>query len=415
MAHDADMRRDIAETGCSGTVIYTKRYVKGGILGFFGQPVVQITVAINDAPETAGDNTAATPSVTTQAPKSAAAAPRPAAARTSRNGSHRRRPRRAASSHRRRARTAAPQQTAPSQRLVATAAPVRQPAATPALAAIFNALCDQDIDRRLAEKLVTDFGVMLGNSRDFTVREATDYLVARLGRLIPVAGPIQLQERHLKVAAFVGPTGAGKTTTIAKLAADFTFISRKRAALITIDTFRVGAVEQLHKYAEILNIPMEVVNTPEALKQAVNRNADRDIILIDTAGRSPRDGLCISELNSFLSAVNPVETHLVISAGTRERDALAIVDKFSAVNVARLIFTKFDVVVGLGSIVNLTDRITIPLSYVTTGQNVPRDIETADSRKIAHQVVSAMHLETVLGNGSNSTGEAIVRRGAPHV
>jgi len=200
--------------------------------------------------------------------------------------------------------------------------------------------------------------------------------------------PISMGRKTRRVVALVGPTGVGKTTTIAKLAADFNLIKGKRVALVTIDTYRIAAVDQLRTYADIIRIPLDVVFTPENLQHALKKHEDKDLILIDTAGRSPKNSGHLSELGGFISGDSSIETHLVLSATTRFQDLLDIVSEFnSAVRVDRLLFTKLDETSVYGSILNLIQRTKKPLSYVTVGQNVPDDIEVADPVKLARSIL----------------------------
>ncbi|NLY91242.1 MAG: flagellar biosynthesis protein FlhF [Firmicutes bacterium] len=188
--------------------------------------------------------------------------------------------------------------------------------------------------------------------------------------------PIRLSSRPT-VVALVGPTGVGKTTTIAKLAANFALFEGKSVGLITIDTYRIAAVEQLKTYSEIINLPIEVVYTAADFKRALQNLANKQLILIDTAGRSQKNKQQIRELKHFFNGRPLNETHLVLSANTKLEDLLETADSFKELNVNRLIFTKLDETNSLSNVVEVAERLQIPLSYVTTGQSVPEDIEVA--------------------------------------
>ena len=175
----------------------------------------------------------------------------------------------------------------------------------------------------------------------------------------------------------VGPTGVGKTTTIAKLAANFALFEGKSVGLITIDTYRIAAVEQLKTYSEIINLPIEVVYTAADLKRAFQKLSDKQLILIDTAGRSQKNKQQIRELKHFFNGRPLNETHLVLSANTKLEDLLETADSFKELGVNRLIFTKLDETNSLSNVIEVAERLRIPLSYVTTGQSVPEDIEVA--------------------------------------
>ena len=183
--------------------------------------------------------------------------------------------------------------------------------------------------------------------------------------------------------ALVGPTGVGKTTTIAKLAANYHLKEKLRVGLITVDTYRIAAVEQLRTYADIIDLPMQVVSTPREMREAVGRMDNLDLILLDTAGRSPKDEVRIQELRAFLTEADADEVHLVLSSVASARVLEQTAERFAAVGTTSLILTKLDEATGLGNILPLVRTSRLPLSYLTNGQNVPDDIEVADSMRVA--------------------------------
>lgn len=180
-----------------------------------------------------------------------------------------------------------------------------------------------------------------------------------------------------QIIALIGPTGVGKTTTIAKLAAKISLFEKKKVGLVTIDTYRIAAVEHLKTYAEIMSLPVEVVYTPADLETAFANLSDYDVILIDTAGRSPRNQTMMEELRKFIAAPEIETILLVISATTQYRDMLNIEQKFSRIAYTHLVFTKLDETGSLGPLVSLAWNCKRPISYLTTGQSVPDDIEVA--------------------------------------
>jgi flagellar biosynthesis protein FlhF len=186
-----------------------------------------------------------------------------------------------------------------------------------------------------------------------------------------------------RVVAVVGPTGVGKTTTVAKLAANFRLRERRRVGLITVDTYRIAAVDQLRTYADIIDLPMEVVATPRELRAALDRLSGQDLILVDTAGRSPRDEVKIQELKSLLGECRADEVHLVLSCVSGGLSLRRTAAQFAALGVTALLLTKLDEANGLGGLLPLLRNSRLPVSYLTHGQNVPEDIETADARKLA--------------------------------
>lgn len=194
---------------------------------------------------------------------------------------------------------------------------------------------------------------------------------------------IKLSRRGAKIVALVGTTGVGKTTTLAKIAAKFVLEQGIGAALITADTYRISAVEQLKTYSDILGLPIEIVYTPQELALAIDRHTDKELILIDTAGRSQYSEAQMFELQEFLKANPRIEKHLVISASVKLNDAKEIVKKFSAVEPEKLIITKIDETANFGTVINLLRGEKLPLSYLTTGQSVPDDIEVGNADSLA--------------------------------
>jgi len=215
-------------------------------------------------------------------------------------------------------------------------------------------------------------------------------------RLLPPAEPLDLSG-GLKVVALVGPTGVGKTTTIAKLAAHFKLRAGRRVGLITADTYRIAAVDQLKAYAEILDLPLEVVLTPDEMAEAVRRLADLDLVLIDTSGRSQKDHARLQELRAFLEAARQavagrgtMEAQLVLSCTAHPRQLSEVRDRFAPLGAAKVVFTKLDEAVGVGVVLNLARQLGMHLSYLTTGQDVPDDIEVGHGRRIAELILAGV-------------------------
>ncbi len=190
-----------------------------------------------------------------------------------------------------------------------------------------------------------------------------------------------------QIMALIGPTGVGKTTTIAKLAANYNLFEGKKVGLITIDTYRIAAVEHLKTYGDIINLPVEVVYTPADLNQSFNNLQDCNLILIDTAGRSPHNQAMMDELKKFLSHSKIGLILLAISATTKYQDMISIAENFSRIAYTHLVFTKLDETQCLGPIASLAWKIRRPISYLTTGQNVPDDIEIARSERLIAQLL----------------------------
>jgi flagellar biosynthesis protein FlhF len=201
------------------------------------------------------------------------------------------------------------------------------------------------------------------------------------------APPWRFGERPY-VVPLVGPTGVGKTTTIAKLAAMHALTLGHKVGLLTVDTYRVAAVEQLRAYADILSLPLAVVYSPQEAPAALERLSDCELVLVDTAGRSPHATAQMEELPAFFAAMGQVHAHLVFSATTRESDLVEVLTSFSAhVPLAGLIATKLDETRTYGCLYNAVRLTGQPIAYTTHGQSVPDDIITADSTRLAGYLV----------------------------
>jgi flagellar biosynthesis protein FlhF len=213
-------------------------------------------------------------------------------------------------------------------------------------------------------------------------------LAEQLEKLLPTSGPIvRTKTVGPHVVALIGPTGVGKTTTLAKLAANLKLREKHKVGLITLDTYRIAAVDQLKKYADIIGSPLRVVGNIEDLKEAVAQMSDCDFILIDTAGRSPNDALKLNELKGLLESIKPDEVHLVISSTASQACVELAVTKFSDVRVDKIIFTKIDEAAHVGTVLNVVRKVNKQLSYITTGQDVPDDIEVGRGRRLAQLIL----------------------------
>jgi len=253
---------------------------------------------------------------------------------------------------------------------------------------LYTDLIDLDLNEELAREFVDRV------RSNVSAAELPDpvLLRARVARLIEeditVTGPIAVEPGRRRVAALVGPTGVGKTTTIAKLAANYRLREKRQVGLITVDTYRIAAVEQLRTYAEIIDLPMQVVSTPREMRQAVRRLGDLDLILIDTAGRSPKDEVKLQELKAFLHEASADEVHLVLSVVAGRRTLEETAERFAEVGTTALVLTKLDESPTLGAVLPLLRRSRLPLSYLTDGQNVPDDIAVADPRQLARLILN---------------------------
>lgn len=243
---------------------------------------------------------------------------------------------------------------------------------------LYNALCAADIEAGLAKTLARCAG---------PGKNIKDSLRLAIEGVIQPCSPILFDcPSAPKVVALIGPTGVGKTTTIAKLAADFALVKHKKVKVITIDTYRIAAVEQLRTFMDIIDIPLNVVTSPDEMRGAVRCRERYDLILIDTAGRSQRNKMQIAELASFIEAASPDQVHLVLSATTGYRNAAEIIEKFGSIPVHKYLITKLDEAASFGTLLNVAALCGKPLSYVTNGQTVPDDIQEAGPAIISELV-----------------------------
>ncbi len=190
-----------------------------------------------------------------------------------------------------------------------------------------------------------------------------------------------------RISAFIGPTGEGKTTTLAKLAANYIFSEKLNVGIISMDTYRIGAAEQLKIYADIMNIPVEIASEEKLFKEILSRFADRDVILVDTPGKSRNDAKYIAELKALFNSDLPVETNLVLSMTSSFEDIIDTTIKFNSTDYDNIIFTKLDDSKNYGSIYNVIEQVGKPVSYIANGQNVPRDLIKMDPAGLARMIV----------------------------
>ncbi|MCH7781802.1 flagellar biosynthesis protein FlhF [candidate division KSB1 bacterium] len=252
---------------------------------------------------------------------------------------------------------------------------------------VMKQLLDNEVEEYLARSLVEEIHNELTQEQNRDLRIVLSVLLKKIGSMITVNNEQRTIAGRPKVIMLVGPTGVGKTTTIAKLATNQKLMNKKKVALVSSDTFRIGAIDQLRTFANIAEIPLTVVYTPEDMKKAVKNYHDMDIIYIDTTGRSQQDSQRLSEMQKLVLNAQPDETHLVLSITTRFGDLVDAAAKFSKLKYNRLLLTKIDETTSLGMILNLLSKVKKPVSYITTGQNVPEDIERASREKLARMIV----------------------------
>jgi flagellar biosynthesis protein FlhF len=219
-----------------------------------------------------------------------------------------------------------------------------------------------------------------------TRSQIRNLIVQLLGDLIPIEKDY-FSSLSRKIVAFVGPTGVGKTTTVAKIAANLSLKLKKRVCLITIDNFRIGAVEQLKSYAEIVDIPLRVASSPAELEKILASSGNYDYVFIDSMGRSQYDTEQIADLRNFVNSSGNMTVALVMSMSSNHLELMETYESYSALSPEYLVFTKLDETKYFGPLVNLPIRKKTPVLLLSTGQNVPDDMEVPDGRKIAIQII----------------------------
>ncbi|MBQ5917152.1 MAG: flagellar biosynthesis protein FlhF [Lachnospiraceae bacterium] len=257
---------------------------------------------------------------------------------------------------------------------------------------VYRQLLDNEVDEKYANQIIGEIesGLKKESNIDSILAGIYQKIILKLGQ----PKIIEAEEKKTKLVFFMGPTGVGKTTTIAKLASYFKLEKKLKVALITCDTYRIAAVEQLRTYANILDVPLQVVYTIEEFNSAVKGYKDYDLIFVDTAGRSHKNN---EQCNEILHFVNDCqidenvekETFLVLSAATKYKDLLNINQVFSTLKNYSIIFTKLDETTCLGNILNMKLHTGLQLSYVTSGQAVPDDISIIDAQKIARNLLGS--------------------------
>jgi flagellar biosynthesis protein FlhF len=253
--------------------------------------------------------------------------------------------------------------------------------------ALAKRLTDSEVKPDIARKLVSS--IRAGGLADAELEEK---LIDSLTDQFPTAGPLKLKKGAPLTVAFVGPTGSGKTTTLAKLAAHCCFNKSKKISIITADTYRIAAIEQIRAFADTVSVGLQVVFSPDEIPDALAACDGSDVVFVDTAGRSQRNKEHMEDLRLLVDVLRPDETHLVLSATTKDSDLLDMVNNYRNIRVNRLLFTKLDETVKLGNIFNVVNELGIPVSYFTVGQSVPDDIELAQAGKFVKRLMEGRAL-----------------------
>jgi len=241
-----------------------------------------------------------------------------------------------------------------------------------------------DVGVKTTERLMADVRKGIKKKDINTPEDLKPFLAEKISEILSTGSDeTRIASAGPTVLLVIGVNGVGKTTTLAKIAAQCVLEKGISTAFITADTYRISAVEQLKTYADILGLPIAIVYTPDELKEAIQKFRQKQLILIDTAGRSQHNRRQMAELKEFLAVNQNIEKYLVLSATTKNEDAKDIIDKFSVCKPDKVIFTKTDETKSLGIILNILRRKEMRLSYLTNGQSVPDDIVPAEAGKLA--------------------------------
>jgi flagellar biosynthesis protein FlhF len=246
-------------------------------------------------------------------------------------------------------------------------------------------LLDRDVNIDIVDKVikkVDQYSPFVNESNK------EDYLLSTLGSLIPTSEFELNKGDNPTIITLVGPTGVGKTTCIAKLAVISKILHNLDIGLISIDTYRLGALDQLKIFSEISNIDFLVAYEPNDLAKFIKKFRKKDVIFIDTVGRSQNNSKLLRTINDFLKSVEVDETYLVLSSTSDFKVMLDVADKFSVLEYDALVFSKLDEAISFGNIVNLVNKVNVPIKYLTNGQVIPDDIIAADSQFIANMIYS---------------------------
>lgn len=253
---------------------------------------------------------------------------------------------------------------------------------------LHNTMLDNEVDEQYAKEILDEIAQVNKPNMPFDYALANIYqkMILKFG----MPSCITPAEKGIKIVFFLGPTGVGKTTTIAKIASIFRVDQKKKVALLTADTYRIAAAEQLRTYANILEVPFRIIYTVEEIEKAMEDFRDYDYLLIDTAGHSHQNSTQKESMNNFIHSVDDKvekEVYLVLSATTKYRDLISIADSYKEMTDFKLIFTKLDETTTLGNLLNLKLYTNAELSYVTYGQNVPDDIEEFNPQSTVKQLL----------------------------
>lgn len=374
------------DMGKDAVIIHTRKFKEGGFLGLFGRPMIEVTAAVEEKQSQ--------PQRAVQAEPHPAVSPLPvpmASPHKTENTALQFVPNPPANQAAGAEKMAVQKELTEMRNLMEKMSEQLDFARgvegfPPVLQKFYQNLISNEVDEQLAIKLLNSLLKNLSPEDIASEEQVAQSLQKRLERMLKKPKPILFSKGlgNRQIVALVGPTGVGKTTTIAKLAAAFSIVDKRKVALITADTYRIAAVEQLKTFGQIIGVAVDVVYTPQELKDAISKNTDKELILIDTAGRSHKNSTQMAELKDFIASAEPSDIFLVLSLTTKSNDMVEIVESYSDIPVSKLVFTKLDETSSCGAILNVINKTKKALSYITAGQSVPDDLEIANNEKLAN-------------------------------
>jgi len=377
------------DLGPEAVILYTKTFRKGGVLGFFGTPMAEITAGVDlnlldDMAKRKGSlRESVTPEKVVAVGNGSEVSKSSPVASFSGSLDSARVKAKALQRELNEMKTSSVFNSPRDLNQVDSAALLSE-----GFARLKKKLVRQEVEEFLIQKIVK--GMISEKVDPDKNDEVFEWLNRFVSNSIKVAPPMPVS-KFQKVIAFVGPTGVGKTTTIAKLGARFSLMEQKRVAMVTADTYRIAATEQLKTYGRIMGIPVEVADSADDMSGILNKYKNMDVVLVDTAGRSPSSDEQLEELKNFVAQSQPDEIHLVMSATTKYFDMIRIIERFGAsVPINRMIFTKLDETRFYGAFINLMNNFQIPLAYYAAGQNVPDDLEVPDARTLSEKITKSL-------------------------
>lgn len=276
-----------------------------------------------------------------------------------------------------------------------------------ALSSLYQKILAQEVDRKIASEIIEGIGRLPVSLENLAEKDLEYYLGTVLAELGVLVDKNVFAAGKPRIAAFVGSSGVGKTSTIAKVAVLQSRRNQKKVGLITLDNYGIAAREQLKLYANIIETPLEYPVNIGELKKSIKKFKDKDIIIVDTPGINFQNQTLIQELEGYFSKLSDLQIHLVLSATTKEKDLFATTDAFKKLNINRLLFTKIDESITYGNMINLLIGTNIPLSFLCNGQCVPDDVDPGTTEKLVKLLLNQKEIESLKSADHSFSNKAL--------